>query len=524
MGIVRLLDCTLRDGGHIIQGKFGYNVIRATIKDLVDAKIDIIEAGFLWRYSTDGDTARFYNITELKKYLPENLGNSKLSLMADNVDLSHLEPYDGTVEYIRLSFRKNECYWAEKTINQLKEKGYKCYINPIHGSAISDNEYINIINWVNKMKPYGFSIVDTFGAMRQADLGRIYYLIENNLDKGIALGVHLHENLGLAYSLVQYILSIASPLRNITIDGSLYGMGKIPGNLCIEQAMDYLNTTYGTSYSTEPVYDAIDDYIMPIYERQRWGYSVPYALSAQCGVHRTYAEYLISKNRLHTKDIARLLKTIGKDDAETFNESYIEEQYQKYMMADYDDFESFSRFKNDIETYESFLIIAPGASIQSFDFSKYTNGRCIITVNFLFEKVSENFAFFSNTKRLSYAMIKNKNSLMITSNLYDEMVDAGYVFSRNELAYHDDVFCDDSTLMLLNCIKKCGKRNILIAGFDGFSQRKYNFYDRGLERYQNPDDYDSETRRRILKNTYSDLDITFITESIYSNFIDGVEM
>ena len=48
MGTIRLLDCTLRDGGHINQGRFGKMVIKAVIKELVTARIDIIEAGFLW--------------------------------------------------------------------------------------------------------------------------------------------------------------------------------------------------------------------------------------------------------------------------------------------------------------------------------------------------------------------------------------------------------------------------------------------------------------------------------------------
>ena len=32
---IRLLDCTLRDGGHIVAGKFGEEVIRNTIESLV---------------------------------------------------------------------------------------------------------------------------------------------------------------------------------------------------------------------------------------------------------------------------------------------------------------------------------------------------------------------------------------------------------------------------------------------------------------------------------------------------------
>ena len=108
MGEVRLLDCTLRDGGHINKGKFGKKIIKAILSDLVKAKVDIIEAGFLWDSETDEDTARFESIKKLKRYLPQDMGNSKISLMADNVDLSNLEPYDGTVEFIRLSFRKTE--------------------------------------------------------------------------------------------------------------------------------------------------------------------------------------------------------------------------------------------------------------------------------------------------------------------------------------------------------------------------------------------------------------------------------
>ena len=45
---IRLLDCTLRDGGHINQGEFGEIAIKNVIKRLVEARTDIIEVGFLW--------------------------------------------------------------------------------------------------------------------------------------------------------------------------------------------------------------------------------------------------------------------------------------------------------------------------------------------------------------------------------------------------------------------------------------------------------------------------------------------
>lgn len=516
MGTIKLLDCTLRDGGHINQGKFGENVIKSIIENLVKAKIDIIEAGFLWNQETDDDTAKFHSIEKIKRYLPDDLRKSKISLMADNIDLSGLEPYDGTVDFIRLSFRKTEFDWAEKSAKILIDKGYKCYINPIHGSSFTDEEYLKIIDRVNKLNPYGFSVVDTFGAMRQEDLGRIYYLIEHNLDSNITLGVHLHENLGLAYSLAQYIMNISAPTRNMTIDGALYGMGKVPGNLCIEQIMDYLNNAYRTNYSTEPVYDAIDEFIMPIRERVTWGYSIPYALSGQCSVHRTYAEYLTQKERLRTKDIRRLLNAIDSDNAEVFNQDYIENMYQEYMGVTYDDSSALNELRIKMSAYKKIIIVAPGHSINNYGFAEeLMKEACIICVNFIYDRLDTTFNFFTNAKRLGYASEMDSSKLIVTSNLMDDVKEAKYIVTRNELVYHDDVYCDDSTLMILNLLKHLGIKQVFIAGFDGFRKDEDNFYNQIFGRKVREVDYDFQSRINILNDAYSELEITFLTPSIY---------
>ena len=519
MNNIKLLDCTLRDGGHVTQGKFGEPVIKAIISDLVKAKIDVIEAGFLWNTETDIDTARFKNISELKQYLPKDMGVSKVSLMADNVDLTDLEPYDGTVDIIRLSFRKNEIEWVKKAAKLVIEKGYKCYINPIHGSTVSDKEYLEIIDMVNELKPYGFSIVDTFGAMRQEDLARLYYLIDYNLDEGIEIGVHLHENLGLAYSLALHMLQIVSPKRTITVDGSLYGMGKIPGNLCIEQMMDHLNIAYQADYVTEPAYDAIDQYIMPIYQRVGgWGYSIPYALSAQCGVHRTYAEYLSKKERLRTKDIRRLLKSIDVEKSEAFDEKYIEAKYQAYMNAAFDDSDSMQRLSDKLNAYEHVIILAPGQSVKDIELdSALREKSCVITVNFEHTKIDADLCFWTNAKRIAYAMRLDEAKMIITSNLKDDFPHANFVVSRNELTYHNDLCSDDSTLMLLNLLKRLGKKDVYIAGFDGFKKSKDNFFDSRYEREVRTDDYDVKTRTNVLKSAYASMAIHFITPSVYES-------
>ena len=190
-----------------------------------------------------------------------------------------------------------------------------------------------------------------------------YYLAENNLSPDITIGVHLHENLGLAYSLAQHFLEISSPMRNITIDGSLLGMGRVPGNLCIEQIMDHLNLQYGKNYFTEPAYDAIDDFIAPIKRKTPWGYSVPYALSGKYGLHRTYAEFLMGKNRLKTKDIQRILRMVDKDHIEIFDEAYVEGLYRQYVSVEYDDSASIRYLTNVLEN-QTVVVLCPGSSLK----------------------------------------------------------------------------------------------------------------------------------------------------------------
>ena len=521
---IQLLDCTLRDGGHINQGYFGKEVIINTIRKLIEAKIDIIEVGFLWDHQCDENTARFYTIEDVKRILPEDRGESHFSLMADFIDLEHIEPCDGTVEYIRLSFKRHRWDWALSSARILMDKGYKVYINPVNNNVYTDEQYLEAIRKVNELHPYGFSIVDTFGVMRLRDLIHRYSLVENNLDKDITIGLHLHENLGLAYSLAQQFLQLANPKRKINIDGSLLGMGRIPGNLCIEQILDHLNYEYGCNYNPEPIFDAIDDYIAPIKAKIPWGYAIPYALSAKYNLHRTYAEFLIDKWKLRTSDIERILSLISKNEAELFNEEYIETIYREYMSVKVDDTDAKRKLSSDL-IGRSILLIAPGASINDnkIKIQEYVKREkpVVFGVHCIPDFIDLDYEFYSNIKRYEVLHTDEKIKCIVSSNLarYYDLTDY-LVINYAQMAYHNGEYSDDSVLMVLNLLKEIGITNIAIAGFDGVRNGKGNFYINILSRSNRPDDY-SDNILKVLKHNYSDIKISFLTDSYYKNYNDS---
>ena len=64
---IKLLDCTLRDGGYINDWRFGFNNIKEIISSLVRANVDIVEVGFLRNVDYDKDVTRWSTVEELKK-------------------------------------------------------------------------------------------------------------------------------------------------------------------------------------------------------------------------------------------------------------------------------------------------------------------------------------------------------------------------------------------------------------------------------------------------------------------------
>ena len=309
-------------------------------------------------------------------------------------------------------------------------------------------------------------------------------------------------------------------IRNIVIDGSLLGMGRIPGNLCIEQMMDHLNYEYGTNYKTEPAFDAIDDYIAPIKKQVPWGYAIPYALSARFGLHRTYAEYLIKKWKLRTSDIERILLSVEHDEAELFNDTYIERLYREYMSVEIDDKLGLDRLEEGICKKE-ILLIAPGASINKNrdKIKRFCDEKhpIVIGIHCIPDFVDIHYEFFSNIKRMDVLKVdEEKVTPILTSNLirYDSRYYKAIIVNYSSCAYHDEEYCDDSVLMFLNVLKKLGILNISIAGFDGVRNGIGEFYIDSLSRSDRPVEY-SEDIKRILKKHYSDVCLNFLTESYY---------
>ena len=483
MADCKLLDCTLRDGGYVNEWHWGFGAARKIIQTLTRAGVDVVEVGFLRNVAEyDPDTTVCNTIEELNRLLPDESqrGHTMYSGMAmrSNYDISKLSPYDGHgIEIIRITAHDYDIRDGMDFARRVKELGYKVSINPINIMGYDDKDLLWIFEQVNAIHPWQFSIVDTFGSMRRRDLDRIVSLADHNLAPDIRLALHLHENMALSFCLAQNFLD-KHLQRDIAIDGSLMGMGRIPGNLPIELIADYCNENIGQHYNIDDMMDAIQDHIAPIKGESPWGYTPAYFLSARFNLHRNYAEHYLGKGDLTNRDINHLLAAIAPNKKTVFDAAYADALYTEYKNRRVDDEAALQALKEAFGG-KSVLVLAPGATLAASEGRAAVaaaNADVTVSANFVPEFMTPDYAFFTNAKRFDEGMTY-PCPLILTSNLRADSTAAVVNYDRLS---GTDAQGGNSVLMLLRLLRLCGAAEVQLAGADGYRAGTAAYADAGL--------------------------------------------
>lgn len=513
---IQLLDCTLRDGGYVNDWNFGYRSIKEIIKMLVKARVDIVEVGFLRLpkdYEPSQDISRWPSMEQLVKVLPRKKENTIYSAMCihDCYDVNLLPECDGSgVDMIRATFHNYDVDEGLEFCKQVIKKGYKVSVNPINIMGYSDEEILELIKKVNEIQPYAFSVVDTFGSMKHSDLERLVLLIDNNMNPDIRMGLHLHENLAQSFSLSQSFLNMRMK-RGVIIDGSLMGMGRIPGNLSLELEANYLNENFEKNYDIDYMLDAIEEYILPIKGDSPWGYTTAYFLSAKYNLHRNYAEYFINKGNLTHRDINRILSRITADKKAAFDSDYANGLYEEYLNNIVDDNRAIEELTN-LLCDKDILVLAPGESVTKYRelIDNYIKNHVpiIISCNFIHDDFHIDYAFFSNNKRYEKYSDKEVTSI-VTSNINSN---SSYVLNYNSLA-ESSVQNGNALIMLMKLMEKIGVKKIAIAGADGYMLGENHYFDKSIRSFFKHDHTFNFNVKKELKQI--NVEMNFITPSAY---------
>lgn len=530
MKSIKLLDCTLRDGGYVNDWEFGHNNMLSILERLVSANVDIIEIGFL-------DQRRDFDINRSimpstdcveKIYGKVDKKNAMIVGMIDygTCGIENLQPCkESYLDGIRVIFKKHIMHEAIDFCRQVKNLGYKVFTQAVSITSYSDEELMELIDLVNDLEPYAVSMVDTYGLLHKDNLMHYFTLMDQHLKPNIGLGYHSHNNFQLAYANCIEVLKTETS-RCIVVDGTLYGMGKSAGNAPIELLAMHLNEQYEKDYDMNQLLEAIDGNIMKIYQKSPWGYNLFFYVAASNHCHPNYVKFLMDKNTLSIKSVNTILEWIEPEKKLLYDQKHIENLYLKYQKSECDDTEDRKKLK-EIFKNKTLLVLGPGTTIktEADKIRRYYEQThpVVISINYIPQVCPVDYVFLSNPRRYIRLIndLKSEENINVkviaTSNVTNAEDAFDYTVNNEKLLDKDADVIDYSLIMLIKLLKDMGSKRIICAGTDGYSATGPNYANEDMEYWFTR--RKAETLNQYVKNSLrelgSELEISFLTPSYY---------
>lgn len=529
-----LLDCTLRDGGYVNDWEFGYDNIINIYERLISARVDIIEVGFIdARRPYDVNRSIFPDTASIGKTF-ERVGRGS-SIIVGMIDYGTCpienieEQRDSFLDGIRIIFKKEKMHQAIDFCRQVKAKGYKVFAQAVSITSYDDETFQELLGLINGLKPYAFSLVDTYGLLHKGDLQRYLQMADEGLRPEIRLGYHAHNNFQLAYS--NCIELLEHPLkRDMLVDGSLYGMGKSAGNAPIELLSRYMNDHCDKKYHVSQLLEAIDVTILDIYRKTPWGYGFKFYLSAANDCHPNYVTYLQEKRKLSVKSISEILDTISPEKKLLYDVDYIEQLYLQYQAKECEDTADREKLKqlwNGKGKARPVLLLGPGKNIYAQKdrvkvFIEESN-PIVIAVNYLPEGFLIDALFISNAKRyvqLSTKLLQLSPRVLVIATSNVTSADKPFDFVLNYSALLDERawVADNPLIMLIKLLEEFGIGDIFLAGFDGFREAETaNYVNENMEHELTREKAIQLNRdvEKAIKRLKGKAKLHFITDTLY---------
>lgn len=281
---IKVIDCTVRDGGLMNKWKFGDDFVRSVYNACVEGGIDYMEIGYKTseKYFSKEEYGpwKFCEEKDVRRIVGENKTNTKISVMVDigRVEMENIPPKTKSViDMVRVATYVHQMDKAIHMAEQCIDKGYEATINLMAVSKVNERDLDEALSDVAKSKVSIFYVVDSFGSLycEQIELLAKKYL---EMLKGKSIGIHAHNNMQLAFS-----NTITAAIHGCNmLDATLLGLGRGAGNCPIEILIAFLKNP---KYRLLPLFQAIQDYILPLQKEIHWGYHIPYLVTGSMNEH-----------------------------------------------------------------------------------------------------------------------------------------------------------------------------------------------------------------------------------------------
>lgn len=506
---IKIIDCTIRDGGFINNWEFGDNCVKASYFAALRSGVDYFEIGYKVPDTTKGRGKYGYCKEDFISSLLKYSDQCKLVYMVDanKYDNSIVVPKcqtDNTpFNGVRIATYPDDVERALCLVENYFQKDYEVFLNLMTYSEWQKEQFDVLKRWENKDCLEAVYFVDSFGSFVPADISaHIQKLREIGFEK---IGFHGHNSLQMAFA--NSIKAIEEGVSHI--DATIYGMGRGAGNLPIEILISYLQKLDERKYNPVPYLDVIERFYLKLIEDYNWGYTLKSLLGGIRNIHPYYVSELFKNKNYTVEEIWNALDYIKekcpisyskeKLDA-SMNERFyvpsneyaskiVNDMVEKVRIFPSEDVFSLNDLKiKDIHKDRNFLIIANGPSIVKYEdkIKKIIteNGLVTIGCNYLRNIYDPMYHIFVSRKRfLKYASSISKKSTLIVPTFFGrKLLTENY---DGKLEYIEIKSVDNSTSIPIVGIEQhiinlnvavaailtayqMGAKEIMAVGIDGY--------------------------------------------------------
>ena len=282
---IKVLDCTIRDGGLMNNHKFSTELVRKVYQAANEAGVDYIELGYKADESqfsrSEFGPMKFCSEKDIEEVVNGTEKRAKMSVMADigRFDPDAVIPCgESHIDMYRVASYVKDIDKAINLVNKLNGKGYETTINIMAVSHARERELDEALEQVERESAADvIYLVDSFGALYSeqiAHLAKKYRALMPSKE----LGIHAHNNQQLAFA-----NTIESIINHINyLDGTIYGIGRAAGNCPLELLLGFLKNP---KFDIRPILSVIGSDFLKIREEIEWGYVIPYMITGSLDVH-----------------------------------------------------------------------------------------------------------------------------------------------------------------------------------------------------------------------------------------------
>lgn len=304
--MIKLLDCTLRDGGYYTNWDFDKELVKTYCESMESLPIDYVEVGYR-SIPLEGYLGEyFYCPVFVMKELKEMMPSKKLVIILNEKDIraSHvtelLSPCQGYITMVRIAVDPLNFKRAIELAKAVKIMGFEVAFNVMYMSEWKeDDSFLDLFYDLENTINY-FYMVDSFGGVFQEDVKNIVKLIKSKTN--IKLGFHGHNNLEMA--LANTITAINEGCE--IVDSTITGMGRGAGNLKTELLLTYLNSRGIKDIAFADLSETVS-FFEDLKKKYNWGTNLPYIYSGCYSLPQKQVMEWIGMNRYPVTSILKAL-------------------------------------------------------------------------------------------------------------------------------------------------------------------------------------------------------------------------